>query len=746
MNFLRSALALSLLLLPFIGRTQQNVCLSGQTFKIVVLGSSTSAGTGASTPDSAWVNRYTHYLQDINPNNEVVNFGVGGYNTYRIMPTGFVPPAGRPSPDVTKNITAALAESPDAIIINMPSNDVAAGFSYAEQMFNLDTIVSIAQQNNVDIWVCTTQPRNFTNSAQLDLQWEIKDSIYAHFNPFVIDFWTTIATPGYTIEPIYNSGDGVHLNDLGHALLAQRVEESAVLDSIFVFPDSVDFTVSDIASAVSVCGDSTSVIDVIIANIGIEDLTNTTVELTALNTSLGTSEVSTITLSGGLPACTLDTIQFSINTYEAGNYEITATVGNPQDSLPGNDTLAVQFSTSGHPDLFVLNDTLCNPGMATLFALAASGDTTFWYDDPLATTPIYGGSTFDTPFLDSTTYYYAQTVRGNLFYSETLHTSLNSTINFNGTMFDLIANDSIVVDSFDVKINSTGNQNVEVFYKSGTHLGFENDPLSWSLLGTANVNVVDPNAWTSVPLGNLSISQNDTVALYVRMQNTGATLSYSSVSAPQTHSTPALTMITGSGIAANFGTNYYPRDWSGGIYYHHGERPLGDCASTKMEAVAFVNESTLDAGNDTIIDILDTLVLSATGGMTSYDWSTGSDSSSAIFIASDYGMGIHYVEVSGTDSLGCTYSDQVIVGVADLVGLAETDTDISIAPNPAKDLVKVKAPSNAAIWFTTLSGQQIHVNETAEGIYNVSSLTPGVYIVHVKTGAQVTQFKLLKVQ
>jgi lysophospholipase L1-like esterase len=118
------SIAIVLLFSPLFSLGQNDICLGSQDFKIVVLGSSTSAGSGASTIDSAWVNRYREYLQSINPNNEVVNFGVGGYNTYRIMRTGFIPPPGRPNPDIVRNITAAINESPDAIIVNMPSNDV----------------------------------------------------------------------------------------------------------------------------------------------------------------------------------------------------------------------------------------------------------------------------------------------------------------------------------------------------------------------------------------------------------------------------------------------------------------------------------------------------------------------------------------------------------------------------------------------------------------------------------------------
>ena len=93
------------------------------------------AGAGASQSDSAWVNRYRKAIQQINPNNQVINLGVGGFTSYRIMPDNHQPNPGRPLPNTAENITKALTYNPDAIIINLPSNDIASGFPITEQIF-----------------------------------------------------------------------------------------------------------------------------------------------------------------------------------------------------------------------------------------------------------------------------------------------------------------------------------------------------------------------------------------------------------------------------------------------------------------------------------------------------------------------------------------------------------------------------------------------------------------------------------
>jgi lysophospholipase L1-like esterase len=198
--------------------------------KIVVLGSSTAFGDGASIKDSAWVNRYKKYVQDINPLNEVINLAKGGYTTYHILPSGSYT-TGKPNPDVNRNITKALSYEPDAIIINLPSNDAAALYPVQDQLKNYDLVLSKADSAGVPVWVATTQPRNMAFPNQINLV-VMRDSTISRFGEMAIDFWTELAdsaTVG-SINDDYDSGDGVHLNDAGHRLLFERVIEKNIVN------------------------------------------------------------------------------------------------------------------------------------------------------------------------------------------------------------------------------------------------------------------------------------------------------------------------------------------------------------------------------------------------------------------------------------------------------------------------------------------------------------------------------------
>ncbi len=190
---------------------------------IVVLGSSTAVGTGASSPATSWVGLYRAYVQSQEPTAQVVNLAVGGITTYQVMPSDYVPPPTRPSPLANNNITMALAYKPHLIIVNLPSNDVNAGYATAEVMANYAAVQAEAAAQGVPVWFTTTQPRNFATQAQRDQQLEIANLTLATFDAFAVDVWNGLAAADGTILPAYSSGDGVHLNDAGHALIYDRM-------------------------------------------------------------------------------------------------------------------------------------------------------------------------------------------------------------------------------------------------------------------------------------------------------------------------------------------------------------------------------------------------------------------------------------------------------------------------------------------------------------------------------------------
>ncbi len=203
---------------------------------IVVLGSSTAAGTGPSRPENAWVWLYTAYLKRQFPKFALTNLAVGGYTTYQMQPSDYTPPANRPAPDPEHNVTRALSLKPDALIISMPSNDQAGGYSLAEQLANYDRVTKLATERGALVWVTTSQPRDFASAADRAALAALKDALKQKYGDRALDFRTQLAAPDGKIKPAYSAGDGVHLNDAAHVLLAQQVIDAKIPEATLAAP------------------------------------------------------------------------------------------------------------------------------------------------------------------------------------------------------------------------------------------------------------------------------------------------------------------------------------------------------------------------------------------------------------------------------------------------------------------------------------------------------------------------------
>ena len=205
-------------------------------FVIAVIGSSTAQGVGASPIDSSFVNLTKAYFKGLGEIDTVYNIALGGQTTYSGMPSDFTPPADRPAPDPTTNVTKALSFNPDVVLINFPTNDAAADYTLAETMANLRAIYHAVAGAGKIAFVTTSQPRTSLATVQQKLLKTMRDSVLAQFTSFSLNFYNPIvAADSLTINPIYNF-DGTHVNDAGHQLLFQVVKNANILSEIIPLP------------------------------------------------------------------------------------------------------------------------------------------------------------------------------------------------------------------------------------------------------------------------------------------------------------------------------------------------------------------------------------------------------------------------------------------------------------------------------------------------------------------------------
>lgn len=196
---------------------------------LVIIGSSTAEGTGPKNAANIWVRRLTTYLQSQNPDFRVVNLARGGYMTHHLLPDGALVGMNRAQPDLWRNVSQALRHHPKAIIINLPSNDANWKVDIDEQLENFEAIMITARLANVEVWITTPQPRNFEDDKRA-IQLRLLEAMRQRMGSKLIDFWTDMAQPDGRVNPVYDSGDGIHLNDEAHRILFERVKTAGVAD------------------------------------------------------------------------------------------------------------------------------------------------------------------------------------------------------------------------------------------------------------------------------------------------------------------------------------------------------------------------------------------------------------------------------------------------------------------------------------------------------------------------------------
>ena len=725
-------------------QAQINPCENGGPFHIVVLGSSTAAGAGASSSDSAWVNRYRNHLKTLNPGNTVTNLAQGGYNTYKLMPNGFVPPIGRPAIDTLKNITRALSLNPDGIIVNLPSNDVASGFSLAEQIFNMDSIFQTAQHAGIPIWICTTQPRNFSVS-QMQAQADMRDSIIDHYSPFVLDFWTGLALPNNSLDPFFDSGDGVHLNDKGHALIFTRAIDKKLTLFFFEPALTTDIKLLNINNLnYSVCGNSSNQFSFITTNLGTQDSLGYQVYF-QVKQNAQVLYFDSVFFGSGLNTCAIDSASFYWNSTVAGNYQIGVWTSHLGDTIQMNDSLYFDLKSIGRPSIFTRGDSLCEIGLAELVSLADPQDSVLWYKSPFSSQVIAGGSLLQIPMLQMDTVFYAQAVRGELFYKKSLNTTENSNINWNGTMFDLVANDSLVIDSLSSKFFDQGLKILEVYSKSGSYRGFEQNASVWTLIKQDSINVINAGEFLVVHIPSISMSQGDTIGIYLQLQDPSARLSYQSVSNPVIRSNPELSIITGSGIGHNFGAIFYPRDWNGKIHYHHGYRPEGDCATNRIAVKVEYSDQILYLGQDSSLLIGDSIILTVPAGFYNPKWEDGSTDTIRVIRGLDLGLGTHQIALSAQDSLKCIKKDslQITFGAVSIENMA-LNQKIKVFPNPARDRIYIEGEIVFESYkIIDLQGKPIESGKIIGNSIEITNIRARSYILEISNRNQTIHKKIV---
>ena len=185
---------------------------------IVILGSATAEGVGASVKSNRWVELMKAKLKADKKDVSIINLGVRTYTSYHIMPNGNKV-TNRPYAHQDNNITKALSKKPFLVIIQLTTNDISNGYMDEETFKNYEVIRKKLVDANVAYIFAGPQPRNFDTKSQRNRLYEFNKKLNAWDQTHVVDILRKLSQQDYRIKKAYAYKDGRNINDKGHAVV-----------------------------------------------------------------------------------------------------------------------------------------------------------------------------------------------------------------------------------------------------------------------------------------------------------------------------------------------------------------------------------------------------------------------------------------------------------------------------------------------------------------------------------------------
>ena len=202
-------------------------------FRTVIMGSSSAAGAGASQPALSWAGLYSQWQQQ--SGGDTVNIAKGGHTTYHALPEYCQSAPSRRQPDPAHNISQALAQAPDLVIISYPSNDAALGWDARESVGNIMLLRSVLAEEGVPSLVVGAQPRTLDSRALAQLERFdklLQQSLSGCYVPVYAELYSN-----RQLSPALDAGDGVHVNDQGHALIFKAIQQTLQQGNCVTLPE-----------------------------------------------------------------------------------------------------------------------------------------------------------------------------------------------------------------------------------------------------------------------------------------------------------------------------------------------------------------------------------------------------------------------------------------------------------------------------------------------------------------------------
>ncbi|WP_373478747.1 PEP-CTERM sorting domain-containing protein [Geminocystis sp.] len=139
-----------------------------------------------------------------------------------------------------------------------------------------------------------------------------------------------------------------------------------------------------------------------------------------------------------------------------------------------------------------------------------------------------------------------------------------------GNMFDLTTStNDLTIKELAVNVDTTGTFILEVYTKSGTYAGFENNSSPWTLVSSTTGTGQGQNKASFVDITDFNLGANTLTGIYINTINATRIRYTNGDGTNQTYSNSDLTLNLGSGINGPFASNGISanRVWNGTVVY-----------------------------------------------------------------------------------------------------------------------------------------------------------------------------------
>lgn len=162
----------------------------------------------------------------------------------------------------------------------------------------------------------------------------------------------------------------------------------------------------------------------------------------------------------------------------------------------------------------------------------------------------------------------------------------------NGVMFDLVGVNGAIIKGFTVDIEQD-NTSFEIYYRTGSYVGFEDSNAGWTLLGSSSGIAMGTGVNTGIEL-DVEILPGQTLGFYVTC--TGSLTEYieyadGTAVGTQLASNYYFAINSGVGKSYPFATTYSPRDFVGSVLF---EPIISDISWTNNPSTSLTADYTVD--------------------------------------------------------------------------------------------------------------------------------------------------------